>query len=125
MPGFSQMIGIAPVPSGAYALTILYWTGYNPGDVPQADLATYLLQPIPHIPSSFHYTVLIALQARAFLFLYGKGDSRYETLRIELEGRDGMGGLLGDLDRWNHPGVQGYDTWISHDHSDHVRSDRV
>lgn len=123
-PGRTQSVMIGPIPDAIYLLQGIYWAGYNPGPIPDSGLDAYLQESIPLIPPTFHYCVLLALLRRCFLYLYGSADLRYKDIQIELEGTNGEGGMLGDLDRINHPSIQGYETWQDRSGSDYVRSDR-
>lgn len=124
VPGAIQTIRLDPVPNAQYPMRFMYWSGYNPSRVPDEDINIYRDQVIPLIPPSFHYVVLLALQRRSFLMLYGKTDSRFKDIEVELYGADGESGAMGDLDRWNQPSVQAVEDWDTHDRHVYVSSAR-
>lgn len=124
VPGALQTIRLDPIPNAQYAMRVMYWSGYNPRNVPESNLDNYLEQVVPLIPPSFHHVVLLALQRRSFLMLYGKSDGRFKDIQTELYGADGESGAMGDLDRYNHPSVQAVEDWQTHDGRVYVSSAR-
>lgn len=124
VPGSTQTIRLDPVPNAQYPMRIMFWSGYNPKNIPESYLDNYLEQNIPLIPPSFHHVVMLSFQRRSFLMLYGKGDSRFKQIELELYGEDGEGGAIGDLDRYNQPSVQAVEDWQTHDPRVYVSSAR-
>ena len=68
---------------------------------------------------------MLSMLKRCFLLLYGKADSRYAAVEEELEGKDGNGGILGDLDRQWHFDSEAYDVMKDEHFYDYSRSDRL
>jgi len=124
VPGTTQSIFITPVPNAVFPMSLLYWSGYNPGKIPTDEtLDQYLDATIPLIPPPFHYVVMLALQRRAFLQIYGAADPRYKVIETEL--LDPNNGALLALDGYESPSVEKVEKMKSRDRTDYVRSDRI
>jgi hypothetical protein len=77
LPGNQTTLVLLPTPDSTYQLSGLYWAGYV--------WATDPSQPIPLIPSTFHYVALLASLKIALFYVFGQNDPRYAVAEKKLE----------------------------------------
>lgn len=90
-PGTSKTLLLYPITTSAAQYYGMYWASLNAKWNTQGALT------IPLIPEDYHYVALLALQKRAFFYLYGQKDPRFAVAVADLaEG-------IKDLDGYKAP----------------------
>lgn len=88
-PGTTQTLLFYPQPTADATIRGTYWAALNPS-LNQATGA------VPLLPPGFHHVALLALQKRAFQYLYGQKDPRFMVAVAELkEGVDELDSFRG------------------------------
>lgn len=109
-PGTTKVLRLSPLEISARLYVGMYLAGVI------LDWSTPSETKIPLIPLEYHYVVLLAMQRRAFFYLYGQKDPRFAAAVA-----DEQAGLK-DLDEYRSPSLQHTVELRSSDPRDFVQS---